>query len=346
MKKGTKRTRVRKDAEFARRMRLLLGKLDISQAQLVRRLGSKFSKASVSLWVDGRAASDKAYKALGRVAPYPLNLWFYCRAGWTRKELLSLAQQFLQDEARQLLLSPVEIIQVRATRRKAQTEEDAQFRVPFPREFAKDPLATECFLITDSDATEDLAVGDLVVVDRSQSESRDLMPYWDKVVLVEFFKPEPNVIGKTYFTGGIPESGLYIGRLRYKREITERELEKPSRVLSLNWCVTLGPCNDQQSVVVTRFKEVPPYTLEMNVGGIAKEFKVSLAFESNIVGLRVGSWLSNVHGRSLDFENTDQGWEKAQEEARKRVPAEAELFAGVRILGRVLGRFWPTEKSQ
>lgn len=343
MKKSAKQTRERLDPESARRIRLVLKKTGMTQAQLVRRLGKKFGKASVSLWLKGRIPSGDAYRAIGRLAPHPDNLWFYMRSGDTRKDLLRLSRQLLRNEAEQLLSTPSEIIRVPAVER-TNGERETGIRVALPGEFAPaDPSKAEAVVVTDATASADFAPGDVLVIDATDADSQVLTPFWDKVVLVEFFKPEPNVIGQTY-SSQFPERGLYLGRLRYKRVKHERELEKPGTVSSLSWAVTLGPCNDSQSLVVLRMTEFPVRTVTLKQAGVMKEVP-TWGVESNLVGMTIGGWQENLRRDFPEFQNTDEGWARAEQEAQRRVPLEAELYAGVRILGLVLSRYWPPSEK-
>jgi hypothetical protein len=152
-------------------------------------------------------------------------------------------------------------------------------------------------------------VGDLIVLDTSENNAKDLLPFWDQIVLVDVpTDAERNV--DPHFTWGAWPGGLSMGRLRCKRFRTPAI---PLRAVSglWFWVATIGPFSDFEST-----------------------------WEPGDAGIYVGHWRAPTVGDSIEEIRA------SEVEAEKQAPSKVRLEDAVRFLGRVVGWLRPPQRAE
>jgi transcriptional regulator with XRE-family HTH domain len=208
---------MKKSSESGKQIRELRDGLGLKQLEFAERLG--VTQATISSWEAGdedRAPSAEAYFRLAGLASYPKNLWFLKQAGIEAQAILSLADKILEE--RSAPPKPGEVVRIERFRVTPEGREETGQLVALPGEFIPNRDSTKCFILDGKSASFVFADGDIVVVDASDVESRDLAltSFFDKIVLMEF-NAERLHREMPYYRS--PE-GLFIGKLGLQKSGT------------------------------------------------------------------------------------------------------------------------------
>jgi DNA-binding XRE family transcriptional regulator len=195
-------------AEFIKALRLAR---KITHGQFAKKLG--VSRSTVYAWEAGETIpSNEAWMQLGNLAPYPDCIWFWEKAGLDQQVILAAAEKLLKDRVKEgkLLVDAGEVVLVPRVRETAQGREEAGPPIPLPTEFIPNPGSTICFVV-DQKAT---AIVDspkaVFILDESEKEAPNLLPFWGQVVFAEYDPEEPDPRR---------DKGIYVGRLVFLARI-------------------------------------------------------------------------------------------------------------------------------
>jgi transcriptional regulator with XRE-family HTH domain len=195
----------KKYKESAKRVVKLLAFLGDTQAQFARRLS--ITQPMVSAWVGASDAPSPAFCIrLGKLAPFPDNLWFWEQAGLSEQDIISAATHISEKWSR--LPSDREIIGIPRMRFTGKRNEPVEPSIPLLGEFVFDRSRTIWIDVNESLAGP-FSVGDILKLDQDEGTALDER-FKNKLVLVEF---PPEREGYRLFA--IP--GRAIGTLRYGR---------------------------------------------------------------------------------------------------------------------------------
>jgi len=179
------------------------------QEQLAKAVDASVS--AVSTWERGEfEPSPESYLALGNLAVksgrIDEGLWFWRRSGLDEKAMLVAAGKVLKAEPSEMVAGLLRGL----------------------------PAKTSWLVVDEKTAGAVFAPGDTIIVDESESDALpDLRPFWNRVVLVDFFVPRAKRP-----TGGadyIWPEGLCMGRLSLKLYPDDT---------GLVWAVEFGPLSE------------------------------------------------------------------------------------------------------
>jgi len=332
-----KMKRASETAEQVKKLRMALG---MTQAQLAKHVG--VAPPRISEWEAGKGMpTAEAYAALGNLAAYPDNRWFWQQAGVDPVAMASAAEKILKER-----------VPIPLAHKTPEGIEETQTIVPLPERFVPNPDSTVCLVVDKKSAGLVFAEGDIVVLEPA-AEPQDPWPYWNKIVLVEFTKPHDD--------WGWAE-GLFMGRLRYKRYLLD----------ALYYVATVGPFNDSETIwrtgrsgeaITIGIWQHPPLPKQPLKGSkrekaIAECARVSEEYEAVREkytrpplpgGLSAGpimmtSELEKADRRLHDAESrilqAEQGEQKeAEQEAAAQARDKLKLRDGCKIIGRVVAWF-------
>jgi transcriptional regulator with XRE-family HTH domain len=204
-----------------------------TQLEFAKRL--EVTQPMVSAWEGGRdIPSFGAYLRLGNLASYPDNIWFWRQAGMDEQAILSAAEKLLRE--RGAPATKGEIVRVAPHQQTGQARQGAD--LPLPTQFIPNPGSTTYLRFDAQSAGSGFLPGDIVVLDRSYENAKDLRPFWNQVVLVEFPRRECGGLEKVPITWPY---GLVMGRLR-GNEFQDRDDE-------LSWSAVLSPFVEPEAPV-------------------------------------------------------------------------------------------------
>jgi transcriptional regulator with XRE-family HTH domain len=170
-----------KHKESAKRVVKLLAFLGDTQAQFARRLS--ITQPMVSAWVGASDAPSPAFCIrLGKLAPFPDNLWFWEQAGLSKQDIISAGQHILNE--RRALPSKDDIISIPRMRHTVAGFEQIDPAIPLLEEFVSDPIST-IWIDVEEGLTGPFRMGDVIKVDRDGGTALDER-FHNKLVLVEF----------------------------------------------------------------------------------------------------------------------------------------------------------------
>jgi transcriptional regulator with XRE-family HTH domain len=196
---------MKKSSEDIDHIKALRG--DLSQTRLGEDLG--VSQAAVSAWELGDATpSSEAWSAMGNLARYPENVWFWRRAGLDPEKMLSAAEEIQKE--RGLPPKSSEVNRISRLHTAAEGKEEAGPLLILPAEFTPSRGSTKWFALEKENATFPVKPGDIAVVDTSHAGVRDLVLslFFNRVVLMEFKSESAHE--------GLP-TGLFVGQLVSRR---------------------------------------------------------------------------------------------------------------------------------
>lgn len=201
---------MKKIREIGERVRDLRKARRETQTEFAKALG--VTQPMVSGWESGKGEepSTGAYLRLGNLAAYPDNLWFWEQAGIERQAMLSAVEKVVQER---LAIPPSgSFVQVPCVRKSTKGIEPAGRSVSVPREFVANPASTVCLIVDEKTATATVPCGDLIVLDTSQNDAKDLSSLWDNLVLIDTDLSDERATFLQTIVGPLP-GGLYLGRL-------------------------------------------------------------------------------------------------------------------------------------
>jgi transcriptional regulator with XRE-family HTH domain len=172
---------------FAERIKGLREKIPgQTQAEFAKNLG--VTQPMISAWEAGEdEPSTQAYLNLGNMAAYPDNVWFWQQAGLDPQAMFSSAERVLREL--RILVKPGDVMPLQRFRLTAQGREEIEPRLLIPTEHVPNPLSTICLVLDETNAGFAFSPGDIVVLDTMESGAKDLQPFWDQVILLEFLQP-------------------------------------------------------------------------------------------------------------------------------------------------------------
>jgi DNA-binding transcriptional regulator YiaG len=280
------------------------------QGKFAKALG--VSQATVSCWESGKEQPSRAsclllglFASQAGAALRPERDWFWQRAGDYMNSMAAAGVAILRERNAPPLEG--EIFRVPCKRKTAQATEDAGRLLPLPTESVPNPSSTICLIVDETAANLMFHAGDLIVVDTSQNNAKDLCPFWDEIVLLEIdVRSERRV--DPHFTWGMWPAGLSMGWLQYRQlrrspprlPLTIRFVQRSS------WVAILSPSDDLEA-----------------------------EWDPRDEGTYVGHWEPFPVGTPGSIEEL----EAFEAEARKQAPSKIRLEDPCRILGRVIGWF-------
>lgn len=202
---------MKKSSNIGERFKGLRKLKGISQAQLAEKLHT--SRSAVSAWeVGDLTPPPEALAGLGNLAGWPECLWLWKLAGVDEQAMLSAAERELK--ARGVLVPRSKFIRIPRLSRKSQRGASARPQLPFPlpAHLVPNPGSTFYIELDKNSAGEAFADGDIVVVDRfeSQKDPRDAAPFWQRLIVVEMSAPsDANRSELRYW-----REGTVVGRLQ------------------------------------------------------------------------------------------------------------------------------------
>lgn len=297
-----------KNLKIGERIESLRRARKMNQTRLAEYLG--VSQPAISAWeANERQPSADIFVKLGNLAPYPDCMWYWKEAGIDQQAMLSGAEKLLKE--RGALPLEGEIIRIPCVRMTPQGTKALGTLFPFPGELSANPGSTICLIVDENSAGPWLPRGDLLVLDTSQSNAKNLCPFWDQVVLIDAGIQHGKSISVEWTEGRWwgPRNGLCMGRLRYRQ--LDRRFEDPFIPLGFHhlvWAASFAPFGD--------------FEMESQAG--IKEFDI-------------GHW---EHPSSA-MPATAEEIAALEVEVRKEAPSQIRLAARYRILGVVIGWFRP-----
>jgi hypothetical protein len=217
---------------------------------------------------------------------------------------------------------------VPCVRTTAQGTEELGHSLPLPAEWVPNPLSTFCLVVDENRAGLPVHPGDIIVLDTSCNDAKDLCPFWGRHVLI---KADPRLI----FPSDTKPEGkvgidLRLGVLQCKEEAAGVE----GRLISddgLSWVACLSLISDSDAedqsgnkgFVVGRLVEHPTETLRESL----EQARAMESFEQ--------FHASYPTEQVLAF----------QEKVRNEAPAKIRLNRYFEIVGIVLGWFRPGAKK-
>ncbi len=259
-------------AEMVKRIKSLQGRMN--QVEFARYLGVPQSR--VSEWGAGKRPTAEMCVRLGKLAPYPDNLWFLDQAGLKQDDILSVARHIMKE--RNAPAAPGEIVRIPRFRQTLEGREPAGPPVALSAQFIRHPLATICLLVDDKSTGIVSAPHGATFLDTSFEGAYDLSALWDRVVMIDYRLGDPSRVSEY----GAREHGLYVGRMR---------------LMPPNWA--------QYQPGVSRFLGMSELLLKEPIGS-----------GSMINYLHVGTYKVSVPESELSAENKEQIESRASGELR------------------------------
>lgn len=204
---------MKKNRESAKRIKRLMRARGQTQAQFARSL--EVSQATVSSWLSANdAPSPLSCLVLATLAPEPDSGWFSKRAGHLQGAMRAAAERFSKESRR----PPVEGETARLSPfvRPANKGLEVLPELVVPLKAVPNDISTRYIVLDKHYHGGIFREGETVLLDTSDRGAKNLEPFWDHFVLVEF-KPSSARIA-----ADLPHSweGLYIGRLVLKPVLT------------------------------------------------------------------------------------------------------------------------------
>ncbi|MGC9995272.1 MAG: helix-turn-helix transcriptional regulator [Terriglobia bacterium] len=194
--------------EYSARISALRTHLGKTQKEFALLVG--VTQQAVSDWESDAGASTPSTESLlrlGALAGYPDCLWFWEQAGMDQEAGLSQYTKLSQARG-ELALSQSTL--VAPYRKKGEASPKTEDFDPWPTKYIPDPSSVGYWRI-DHRAGQISALGDgtIIVLDLSDNDATDLMPFWDRVILVES-------TGEASAHSPALSPGIHMGRLRIK----------------------------------------------------------------------------------------------------------------------------------
>jgi transcriptional regulator with XRE-family HTH domain len=202
-------------SEIAARIKALRG--NQKQVEFAERLGVR--QATVSSWESGQdAPTPLSCLLLGLLASASEREWFFKQAGDDLETMMVAADAIRKERAAAPLEG--EIIRIPRVRKTATGMEDVGKPFPIAAERVPNSLSTDCLDVDETIANPMLAVGDLVIFDKSERASKFLSPFWEETLLVDVDMRRARL-----GSGGVPTAHIVgharpvvcIGNLRCRR---------------------------------------------------------------------------------------------------------------------------------
>jgi len=179
------------------------------------------SPSRISEWrAGGRWPSSDTFWKLGKLAGFPDCIWFWEQAGMEEKTMLSVAVEILKR--RGAPPAEGEIIRVGCVRMTAQGIEETGDLFPIAAVSVPNPASIVCLIVDEYAANAMFPVGSRIVLDTSQNGAKDLMPFWERIVLVDVHLPQQQmgVLESVGLWGGKRwPNALSMGQLQCKRSV-------------------------------------------------------------------------------------------------------------------------------
>jgi transcriptional regulator with XRE-family HTH domain len=179
--------RKRPPTEVARRINALLARYK-DQKEFAEILG--LSQTTISTWILGKAKpSPESWLKLGNVAPEDEAQWFWEKGKDALDKLVLSAERYLVERRRPARED--ELVRVRRLRTGTEGADAKTGEMLIPAECVPNPGSTFYIVLEGGTCGDALQKGDIVVLDRSESERdpKSLMPFWDQLIVVEFVRP-------------------------------------------------------------------------------------------------------------------------------------------------------------
>lgn len=204
------------------RIRRIRKELAMDQEPFGRHLG--VGQGTVSAWERDdkkRAPSAEAFFRLATIAPQTDDQVFFLERAGLNREIIGRAAEKLIGEQ---ITRPegIEMILVPRVRKTPQGLEPVGEPLMMPPETIANPLSTYCFVLDEIEA----------VVDTTEAESAELMPFWGKPILVEFSPENNGPWPKGVLCAGVlhgPHREILLGRVDWNAEFV------PIGSLGMEW---------------------------------------------------------------------------------------------------------------
>jgi transcriptional regulator with XRE-family HTH domain len=347
---------MKKSQEAGERIRALRLARRETQAEFAVVLG--VTQPMISAWEAGRDdPSAEAWLKLANLAGFSDALFFWGQAGVDQHVMLSAAEDLLRERGVQEV--PGEIVRIERSSTGLPEAEGPGPLLPVAAQFVSDPLSTRWLVVDDKLANSIFPAGDLILLDESAKDAKDLLRLWGEIVLVHLTRPED--LGGLRMAGFWKE-GLNIGRLLC------RTTQSGDR---LYWAATLGPFDDADKWYAVDGRTVflgawrhpgpPKEPVEGSARSKAEErLRKARARRQEIYSELAARGGAAIH-LTLEFTKAEKQeaeaanllrrleraeMDEAKLEARAKAPSSIALFKGCRILGRVTGWFRAPEQKR
>lgn len=314
---------MKKHAGIAKRIKRLRKDRVQNQAEFAKSVGA--TQPMVSAWEKGDAIpSAGAFLRLGSLAGYPDTTWFWQQAGMEEEALLSAAEKLLKERGTtpgvgETVRVPCEVM-VRRDEEVAMEQTGKSVILPGDPNLVANPGSTFCLVVKeDTRIDAGISFGDLVVLDTSDNQAKDLRPFWNQTVLIDAG------------TSG----GLFTGLLLL--QLTNRG-DAPN----LRWTAIVG------NSVVGSWNGPRPPTSKPPTGNMAvtttffqtrSQHGASRRALIDVTGMAEGADNIIPHGLPASPTTREENPENAK--ALDQARSEISLDPPYRIVGRVIGWFRP-----
>lgn len=195
-----------KGQTLGERIRRIRG--ETHQGEFGKRLG--VSQGTVSAWErndKNRPPSADMYFRLATLASLADDQAFFLqKAGLTGETILSAAERIFAD--RSAPPSKGEIFRVPIVRHTSKGTEETGELFPVAASLVEHEASTVCLSVDKNSATPSVLSGDLIVLDTSQCDAKDLGPFLDQRALLDLGPPQEPILRGTGY------HGLCIGQVR------------------------------------------------------------------------------------------------------------------------------------
>lgn len=202
-----------KGTEIGEKIRKIRKSRHETQAQFAKRAG--VIQATVSAWErDEDTPSPLHCMILALLASGPDREWFAARAGAKTTPVVRELRNIQEEQTGTAVEG--ELVRVACELRTSRGSIWSDRFITLPAELLASPTSTVCLVIDETGTTPMLFAGDIIVLDTSNNNSKDLRPFWDQVVLAER-SPLATWTEEWEHLLGTWREHLAFGRLRPKR---------------------------------------------------------------------------------------------------------------------------------
>lgn len=225
---------------IAKQIAALMNAKSLVQAGLAHEIGVSPSRISEYL-AGNRSPSSNVLWKLGKLAPFPQNLWFWEQAGLSKEEISAAARRIGESH----LVRPEEghMVEVGALEGDG-VEEESKKTILLPPNLVNDPASTRYFVI-DGEVQMGAGVqkGDIVILDTSGDIATSLEALWANPVLSKWSRPA-GITAEDWGLLDQQDEGFLLGTLRCKADAEFRD----GRAGLKDWVVVVEPFHQHTAI--------------------------------------------------------------------------------------------------
>jgi len=240
VRRERKRSQVKKDSALAKNVERLRKALQKNHEGFADALG--MSRATISAWLRGdsrRPPSAEALFKLGSLCPNADDaIWFWERAGLNAQAILDASAKIRFEVNR--AASSSKVVGISSLGPTSTPGEPTLPPLTVPAALVPNSRVVRYLILGERHHGGIFSAGDVVLLDISERNSRNLAPFWDEFVLVEFAPSEER---KSLDFPFIHE-GFFIGRIEFGQLIGGVAIPKGS----IPWVAQLAIFGDPLGV--------------------------------------------------------------------------------------------------